>query len=855
MAFPHNFRSGQTLTAQQMNEIEAEIQKKADAGSTGGTSSGGYTKPSGGIPKSDLSYSVQASLNRADTLTDAYIKNLVPSSGSGSSGSSITIDTTLTKSGQGADAKVVGDKINELKEDLNDLETEVENAKKSASDGKVLLANAITQKGINTASTATFAQMANNIKSISSGGITVPSLGYAEIYVTDGETGEVADYNAASVVCQLDDGNHIFTDSNNNIKMFGFNNSGKMQVIDKTFGQAILTIPSSKFGDALASDVAEGKTFTSADGYKVVGTAKVGSDELLPSADIPSYVREEAMAVAEKVRAVQNSNTITCITMSDAHHYGSQNDSYASQANVSNLHAMQGAKILAYALNVDFMAYCGDYTAGTSTSTVEQIKEHIKSIQDWIDEDFKGIPVFQTIGNHDTGEYSTLLDSSYIMDEIMKADGAVYGSESIGKPYYVDIASKKLRVISINSVQTEMKDHTSDTLTAQATWFANALYDVGNKSDWKIIVISHYPLDMGGTKEIGNVLYSYKTGGTANGVNFSGRNLARFLCQFHGHTHCFKVAKLNRIVISNGAWTPTEFDCKRVAIPNMSYYRSNSYKDLEVYGVRFGEDTTYDKTANTGKDTAFTVNVIDTVNLVIHSFCYGAGIDRVISIGDTVYRSISNNLTNVTTNNSATSIEDGTSYSATLTVASNHELASITVTMGGTNITASAVSGNKITIAKVTGDIVITAIANAVASYTNQIPISVASGGGSVYNGTGYQNAKRIGSGGTESNNAPTFVTGFIPVSEGDVIRLGGDGITFNEYGCMLFAYNDSFSPMAGSDYQRLGNATFGFSTADTGSLFKWSPIATNQKGCAYIRISAKGDGANAIVTKNEQIV
>lgn len=105
-----------------------------------------------------------------------------------------------------------------------------------------------------------------------SGGITVPTLAYAEIYVTDGVTGEVADYNAASVICQLDDGDSIYTDSNKNIKIYGRNNTGKMQVIDKTYGQAIVTIPSSKFGDAMASDVTKGKTFTSADGYKIVGT-------------------------------------------------------------------------------------------------------------------------------------------------------------------------------------------------------------------------------------------------------------------------------------------------------------------------------------------------------------------------------------------------------------------------------------------------------------------------------------------------------------------------------------------------------------------------------------------------------
>lgn len=72
---------------------------------------------------------------------------------------------------------------------------------------------------------------------------------------------------------------------------------------------------------------------------------------------------------------------------------------------------------------------------------------------------------------------------------------------------------------------------------------------------------------------------------------------------------------------------------------------------------------------------------------------------------------ITNNLTNVTTNNSANSIQENASYSATLTANSGYNMSSIAVTMGGTNITNSVVSGNVITIPSVTGNVVITATA------------------------------------------------------------------------------------------------------------------------------------------------
>jgi hypothetical protein len=61
-----------------------------------------------------------------------------------------------------------------------DITTELDEIKKSASDGKALVAGAITDKGIETAADVTFETMANNINSI----ITldsVPSLEAAEI--------------------------------------------------------------------------------------------------------------------------------------------------------------------------------------------------------------------------------------------------------------------------------------------------------------------------------------------------------------------------------------------------------------------------------------------------------------------------------------------------------------------------------------------------------------------------------------------------------------------------------------------------------------------------------------------------
>lgn len=73
--------------------------------------------------------------------------------------------------------------------------------------------------------------------------------------------------------------------------------------------------------------------------------------------------------------------------------------------------------------------------------------------------------------------------------------------------------------------------------------------------------------------------------------------------------------------------------------------------------------------------------------------------------------SIRNVLSNCTTNNSATTINSGASYVATITANSSYVINNVTVTMGGDDITSSVYSGGTINIPSVTGNIVITATA------------------------------------------------------------------------------------------------------------------------------------------------
>lgn len=586
--------------------------------------------------------------------------------------------------------------------------------------------------------------------------------------------------------------------------------------------------------------------------------------DIISQADIPVYVKDEALSVAAKVKNVQNANTLTFFVISDPHHCASQSDGWAAQTNESNLHAMMGAKILVYALDADFSVCNGDFTFGNKSTTVAQLKEQVGEIKKWFGEAFRGIPQFFTVGNHDTGEYNELVGAEYCMREIMGAsDATEFGSENIGKPYYYDLTDKKVRVICLNTCEGEMNGSDVYAISdGQLEWFANTLKDVGGKSDssaWGIIVIGHYPLDFGGARFLSDVLYQYIKGGTYTrnsvSVDFAGSNGATVIGNFHGHTHCLKSDKLHYY---NNGTTPTAYDAHRLATPAASFYRNNEYTSA-VYGVVFGEDTNYNKTADTGEDTAFCVNVVDPVKQVIYSICYGAGYDRTISYGPTVYRSITNSLTHVTSSNAAVSVEDGTAYTATLTAESGYTMGTVVVKMGGTDITSTAytASSGVVSIAEVTGDVTITASGVKIVTYTNLVPTAVDSSGAS----SPYTDGKYLSSSGSPSDLSGSVTTGFIPFDGGasHVYRIGGDGIEWNTYNSRIAWYNADFS-LKGSvmSYDKIGLSIY-FPTkvedANAAAAFSTNINVSPPNGAAYFRVSAKGSGANLIVTLDEEIV
>lgn len=149
------------------------------------------------------------------------------------------------------------------------------------------------------------------------------------------------------------------------------------------------------------------------------------------------------------------------------------------------------------------------------------------------------------------------------------------------------------------------------------------------------------------------------------------------------------------------------------------------------------------------------------------------------------YQTITKNLTGCTISNNASQMDYGERYTATLTPDSGKVLTSVMVEMGGVDISSSAVSGSTITIAKVTGDIVITCEA-VITNIIDTIGISANTilGTASGINNT-HSGYAAIGA----NNDAASL----IHLTAGDTLHIKGVSLPASNDGCSVIArYNES---------------------------------------------------------------
>lgn len=239
-----------------------------------------------------------------------------------------------------------------------------------------------------------------------------------------------------------------------------------------------------------------------------------------------------------------------------------------------------------------------------------------------------------------------------------------------------------------------------------------------------------------------------------------------------------------------------------------------------------------------------------------------------------IYYTVTNNLTNITTDNNTGSVKEGASYSATLTPADGYVFDSVTVTMGGNPVT---VTNGVINISGVTGNIVITATAKVYTpSYTNLAKPSTANDASpntaltaDEWLNNHYISSKKI------SAKADLIVTNKIPLTKSQTIRIKGIADTGNIGGSACVsrfrvlpcdangnALATEINPAMSLEASGSGRLHIMDATELANGVYCWSPANDSNSGnlwnnVAFVRICGypiDGNNANVIVTVNEPI-
>ena len=382
-------------------------------------------------------------------------------------------------------------------------------------------------------------------------------------------------------------------------------------------------------------------------------------EDVHDSMNVPAYCEYEAVRVAgvinEKLSELKRDGHryITFGAVTD-NHVANKHQWIDKDGKLQKITALQdvltkasirhGAYALKYVSDLvgcDFIANLGDnqwennidtdnaYTSGSYTRD---------TLLPAFDVEDGGCVGFHLVGNHDQTNNNIdrqweLIGKHNSFDEVGFTPKRCYG--------YKDFSDKKVRVICLNT-----SDYLNGTggygMSYEQKEFLMFVLDMSDKEDpaeWKILLLSHIPLDFYSTEynitaDVISILNAYVSGGsvsiavndtwagihddTTSGIlayDYNGKNAAQIIGNIHGHLHNDCYGKL------------ADTRLTRVSTPNTCFYlaKSTAYEKNGNY-----EATLIPKVQGTAKDTIATFYVVDMTEQKIYSYAYGAGNDRVI---------------------------------------------------------------------------------------------------------------------------------------------------------------------------------------------------------------------------------
>lgn len=270
--------------------------------------------------------------------------------------------------------------------------------------------------------------------------------------------------------------------------------------------------------------------------------------------------------------------------------------------------------------------------------------------------------------------------------------------------------------------------------------------------------------------------------------------------------------------------------------------------------VDYGESYTAILTPESGKTLTSVVIKMGGVDVTSTAYSAGSGAINIAKVtgavtitaaasASSVTYTITRNLTNCASSNTADSIAEGAAYTTMLTPTGTYKkLGAITVTMGGTDISASAVSGSTITIAKVTGNIVITCAAE----ITNIIDTVGISANTRLSAGSGANKAQT----GHAAIGANMDAASLIHLHAGDTLRIKGVSIPAANDGTSVAVRYSATATFVSAGYMYNGYKWGDLNFTSSGDV-----VTVTSSAEQYIRLSPICTDASAVVaTINEEI-
>jgi DNA repair exonuclease SbcCD nuclease subunit len=349
------------------------------------------------------------------------------------------------------------------------------------------------------------------------------------------------------------------------------------------------------------------------------------------------YEDSHFSGVLNKVKGLQNSETLNFIFVTDPHHEPGENQ----------LRAARVIRKLAGAIRPDFIVCGGDLSInGDKSAVLAAQKEFMSELS------VTECPTLPVKGNHDDNTIYDFYRNPHSIKNVVfpnesfelgfsKLEGKVCFDEGnkLGMYYFYDIPVKKTRIIILNAIDIPYQVTDKGNLLyngqfkyafsdRQLQWTAHKALRFSEKSDsagWRTILFSHVPIlqeglygtDHGITNDtvMWDILKAFKIGAVYRSIpttgdfsqsveaDFSGQGGGTLIACFFGHVHVDQSVQKDGITLVTTLNAATQQD--------------------------FAE--TPARVSGTISETAFDIVTVDFSKQTIFTVRFGAGTDRMIS--------------------------------------------------------------------------------------------------------------------------------------------------------------------------------------------------------------------------------